>query len=220
MGEGSTLRLKLAVFDVDGTLTEVDSCWRFIHERLGTWRNGGERNAELFFRGEISYDEWARLDVSLWKGVPLRKIRSIVSAIPYVEGVSEVFQFLRGRGVKIVLLSAGLSLIAERIAKEIGVDGYVANELEVSEGKLTGEVKIRVSIKNKGEVLEKLLEKFGVKPNECVAVGDDPTMIPVFQKVGLSIAFNPQNMEVEKWAKITVKGKTLKAILPLIISNL
>lgn len=220
MGEGSTLRLKLAVFDVDGTLTEVESCWRFIHERLGTWLNGGERNAELFFRGEISYDEWARLDVSLWKGTPLSKIRKIVSEIPYRNGVSEVFQFLRGRGVKIVLLSAGLSLIAEQIAKEIGVDDYVANELEVSEGKLTGEVKIRVSIKNKGEVLEKLLEKFGVKPNECVAVGDDPTMIPVFQKVGLSIAFNPQNREVEKWAKITVKGKTLKAILPLIISNL
>lgn len=210
------LKAKLAVFDVDGTLTEVESCWRFIHERLGTWRNGGERNAELFFRGEISYDEWARRDVSLWKGISLSEIQKIVSEIPYINGIGEVFQFLRNKGVKITLLSAGLLLIAERIAKEIGVDGYVANELEISDGKLTGKVKIHVSINNKGEILEKLLKKFDAKPSECIAVGDDQTMIPVFRRVGLSIAFNPQNKEVERNADVTVKEKTLKAILPQI----
>lgn len=38
--------LKLSVFDVDGTLTRVESCWQFIHEKLGTWEKGEKENIE------------------------------------------------------------------------------------------------------------------------------------------------------------------------------
>ena len=206
--------LKLAVFDVDGTLTKVESCWRFVHEKLGTWEKGGKRNAELYFNGVISYEEWARLDASLWRGLSIEKIRGIVSEIPYMDGVREVFSFLRENNVKIVLLTAGLSLLAERIAREIGVDDYVANELETENGRVTGRVKVRVSVSNKGEVLEELMKRFNAKPYECMAVGDDETMIPVFRKVALSIAFNPCNVKVEKQAKIVVKARNLKEIIP------
>ena len=206
--------LKLAVFDVDGTLTKVESCWRFVHEKLGTWEKGGKINAELYFNRVISYEEWARLDASLWSGLSIEKIRGIVSEIPYMDGVREAFSFLRGNNVKIVLLTAGLSLLAERIAREIGVDDYVANELETENGRVTGRVKVRVSVSNKGEVLEELMKRFNAKPYECMAVGDDETMIPVFRKVALSIALNPCNVKVEKQAKIVVKARNLKEIIP------
>jgi len=207
-------RFRLAVFDVDGTLTRVESCWRFIHERLGTWEKGGKRNAELYFSGEISYDDWARMDVALWKGISLKKIRGIVAEIQLVDGIKEVFEFLKRNEVKIVLLTAGLTLLAERLAENFPVDCYVANELEVEGGRLTGRVKVKVSLKNKGEILNKLLEKIDAKPEECLAVGDDETMIPVFQKVGLSIAFDPRSPKVEKYAKVIVKAKSLKEIIP------
>jgi phosphoserine phosphatase len=213
-------KIRLAVFDVDGTLTKVESCWRFVHERLGTWKGGGERNAELYFEGKLSYSEWAKRDVLLWKEVPVERIKQIIWEIPYVDGVKEVFDFLRKKGVKIVLLSAGLSLLAEKIAGEIGCDCYVANELEILDGKVTGNVRVHVSLSNKGEVLRELLRRFRVKPDECLAVGDDKTMVPVFQEVAISIAFNPRSSDVERYAKITVKGETLREILPWIISNL
>jgi len=208
--------LKLAVFDVDGTLTKVESCWRFVHEKLRTWEKGGKRNAELYFNRVISYEEWARLDASLWRGLSIEKIRGIVSEIPYMDGVREVFSFLRESNVKIVLLTAGLSLLAERIAGEIGVDDYVANQLETENGRVTGRVKVRVSVSNKGEVFEELMKRFDAKPYECMAVGDDETMIPVFRKVALSIAFNPCSVKVEKQAKIVVKARNLKEIIPYI----
>ena len=206
--------LKLAVFDVDGTLTKVESCWRFVHEKLGTWEKGGKRNAELYFNRVISYEEWARLDASLWRGLSIEKIRGVISEIPYMDGVREVFSSLRENNVKIVLLTAGLSLLAERIAREIGVDDYVANELETENGRVTGRVKVRVSVSNKGEVLKELMKRFDAKPYECMAVGDDETMIPVFRKVDLSIALNPCNVKVEKQAKIVVKARNLKEIIP------
>jgi len=205
---------RLAVFDVDGTLTRVDSCWHFIHERLGTWAAGGKLNAELYFSGRISYEEWARRDVLLWKESRLERIMEIISEIPYVDGIKDVFEFLHMKNIKIVLLTAGIHLLAERISIEFGADDYIANELVVKNGKLSGEVKVKVSIDNKGEILDEILKKFNVKSEECLAVGDDETMIPVFQKVGLGIAFNPRSPKVEKYAKVTVKAKSLKEIIP------
>jgi phosphoserine phosphatase len=54
---------------------------------------------------------------------------------------------------------------------------------------------------------------------ECVAVGDDETMVPLFEKVGLSIAFNPCSKNVEEHAKIVVKSNSLLDVLPYILDK-
>jgi phosphoserine phosphatase len=207
-------RPRLVVFDVDGTLVKAFS-WQRLHEALGTW-NKGRKYFRQFFDGGISYEEWARLDASLWKGQPIEKIRRIVSAIPYVNGAKDVITSLRKCGFKVVLLSAGLSLVAERIQREIGVDAALANELVVKDGRLTGEVKVNVSFNRKDEALRPLLERFNAEMENCVAVGDDETLIPLFKKVGFAIAFNPQSKKVENYADVVVKSDSLLDVLPLI----
>ena len=94
-------------------------------------------------------------------------IQDIVSNIPYTYGAKEAIKALKKKGFKVVLLSAGLSLVTERIRNEINVDGFIANELIVKNGLLTGEVKVKVSIINKDEVLANMLEKFGVNMDVC-----------------------------------------------------
>jgi phosphoserine phosphatase len=210
-------RFKLVVFDVDGTLIKTHS-WRHLHEALGTW-DRGSKNLELFFRKGISYEEWARLDAALWRGQPLKRIRQIVKAMPYTEGAREAIVTLRRKGFKVVLLSAGLSFITERIQREIGVDAALTNELIVKDGYLTGEVKVNVSFNNKDKALLSILEGFNVGMKECVAVGDDETMVPLFEKVGLSIAFNPCSKNVEEHAKIVVKSNSLLDVLPYILDK-
>lgn len=206
-------KLKLVVFDVDGTLIRAYSSWQHLHEQLGTW-DKGRRYAEQFHQGNIKYEEWARLDVSLWKGLPLQRIQQIVGSIPYVDGTREVITSLRKAGFKVVLLSAGLSLGTERIDREIGVDASLANELVVKNCFFTGEVKVNVSFSNKDEALRRILQGFDVKMDECAAVGDDETMIPLFEKVGLRIAFNPRNKLVERHADIVIKSNDLREVLP------
>jgi len=206
-------KLRLVVFDVDGTLIRVESSWRHLHQQLGTW-DRGRKYAERFFKGFITYEDWARLDASLWRGLPLERVQRIVNDIPYTDGAREVITTLRRRGLVVVLLSAGLSIVTDRIREDIGADDSLANELVVENGLLTGEVKVDVSFSNKGEVLHRFLERFGVTPDECAAIGDDETMIPLFEKVGLGIAFNPRKKVVEKHADVVVKGNDLRQILP------
>ena len=211
-------KLRLVVFDVDGTLMRVVSSWQFLHEKLGTW-DRGKRYAEQFFRGVITYEDWARLDASLWKGLKLERVRQIVDGIPYTDGAQEVVTTLKMNGFKVVLLSAGLSVVTERIEKEIEVDGSLANELKVENGLLTGKVKVNVSVDNKHTVLGRMLKKFNLGMNECAAFGDDETLIPLFERVSLSIAFNPRSWVVEQQADIVVKGDNLREVLPYLLEK-
>ena len=209
-------KLRLVVFDVDGTLTKVVSSWQFLHERLGTW-DRGKQYAEQFFRGIITYEDWAKLDASLWRGLKLERVRQIVDSIPYTNGAQDVITALKRNGFKVVLLSAGLSLVTERVEREIGVDGSFANDLKVENGLLTGEVEVNVSVDNKDTVLLRMLKNFNLRIDECAAVGDDETMIPLFENVRLSIAFNPRSWVVEERADIVVKGDDLREVLPFLL---
>jgi len=209
-------KLRLVVFDVDGTLIKVDSSWRFLHEKLGTWTKG-KQYAELFFQGKITYKEWAQLDASLWKNQSLMNVRKIVNEISYVDGAQKSIWALKKHDVKVALLSAGLSLLSERIERELNIDYSLSNELVVKDGTLTGEVKINVSLDNKEKALNHILHRFGVRSNECCTVGDDESLIPLFKKVALGIAFNPCSEEVEKNADVVVKNEDLRYVLPHIL---
>jgi phosphoserine phosphatase len=211
-------KLRLVVFDVDGTLIRVESSWQHLHEQLGTW-DRGRKYAERFFRGFITYEDWARLDASLWRGLPLERVQRIVNDIPYTDGARDAITTLRRRGLVVVLLSAGLSIVTDRIRGEIGVDDSLANELVVKDGFLTGEVKVNVSFRSKDEALHRILERFDVTPDECAAVGDDETLIPLFEKVGLGIAFNPRKKVVERRADVVVKGNDLRQVLPHLLQR-
>ncbi len=208
---------KMVVFDVDGTLIKSLS-WQHLHETLGTW-NKSRKYFNQFFNGDITYEEWARLDAALWKGQPLEKIQQIVKAMSYTDGAREVLIALKKQSFKVVLLSAGLSFVTERIHKEIGVDDALANELVVKNGLLTGKVKVNVSFTNKDEALYSILKKFHIEMKECIAVGDDETLIPLFEKVGLAIAFNPRSRDLERCADIVVKSDDLHDILPHILNK-
>lgn len=209
--------LRLAVFDVDGTLLKVRSSWQYLHEALGTW-DKGKQYAEQFSQGLIDYKEWAELDAFLWRGQPVEEVKRIIGGMPYTVGAEEVITALRKGGFRVVLLSAGLSLVTERIEREIGVDYALANDIVVEDGVLTGDVKVNVPLDGKLGALQRIAGQFGVKLEECVAVGDDESLVPVLEHVGLGIAFNPWDERLERLARVIIKNGDLRHVLPHIIS--
>ena len=211
--------LKVAVFDVDGTLVEIESSWDYFHEALGTLEEG-LRNAELYYSGEISYEEWAQMDASLWRGLPLAYLEELATRIGLVKGAKEAFRALKEAGIRPILLSSGLDLVVKRVAGELGVEDYVANELEVGpDGLLTGRAIVKVGLRDKLRVLKGLLDGLGLGLGDCVAVGDDESMVPIFGAVRLGVAFNPRSQEVARSAHVVVRSDDLRAILPHILKG-
>jgi phosphoserine phosphatase len=212
------MHIKLVFFDVDGTILQAYS-WQHIHHELGTW-NQAKKHHDQFFRNQITYEEWARLDAALWKNQPLTKIIQIISRIPYTEGATQTLTALKQRGIRTYLLSAGLAQAAERIQRETdAVDDYTANILTARDGLLTGEVKVNVSFNDKDKHAQRILRQFNLAADDCAAVGDDPTLIPLFKKVGLAIAFNPTDESVVKHADIAIRSSDLRDILPYVLGQ-
>lgn len=217
-GKNPSGPMKLAVFDLDGTLIRPRSSWRYLHEKLGTW-DVAKANADLFYDKKITWEEWANLDAKLWKGTCIDDVERIARRCPITRGSRETIRRLRERDFAMAIISGGLSFFAERVGQELKIPNVFANKLKSKDGILTGEVANLVTQTNKCGLLSLLLKRLGLSLQQTVAIGDDFTMIPMFKIVGLSIAFNPSNRDVGQSACVTVNSQTLLHILPYILSN-
>jgi phosphoserine phosphatase len=207
--------LRLAVFDLDGTLKARVSPWRLLHEALGVWSTAAEYR-QRYVQGAIDYYEWARLDASLWEGVELARAESLFAGSPYRPGVRALFQFLRESSVPTAIISTGLDVQASRVAQDLGVWRTVTNELLVSCGRLTGKVRVHVTEDNKGSIMEALCNEMGVARAQCMAAGDGPADIALFARAGLSVAVCPQDQRVRAAATVVMETGDLATLVPLI----
>jgi phosphoserine phosphatase len=203
--------IRLVVFDLDGTLTPVDSLWRYLHEAFGTW-DFGKIAAQKYRRGEITYKEWAETDAGYWAGAPLSEVKEILERIPYRRGAREVFQELKQRKVKTAILSAGLSLLADKAASDLGADFAIANELQSNDGRLTGGIIVRVGVSDKKRIIEQLAAKLQVLLSEVALVGDRAFDLP--HPECLRIAFKPKDDIARQEADFIVEDDDLSRILP------
>lgn len=190
-------RYDLAIFDMDGTLTKVKSSWNHILTEFGGDNTDGYN---AFMNGDIDEDEFMRSDIALWKkakpDVSIKDVARMMRSLPLVDGIQETVAALHYNGMKCVICSGGLSIAAKMIADEFGFDAYMADDLEADEdGLLTGNGIRNVDLRDKGASARVLMERFGAEPERCIAVGNSYGDVPMFDLCGLSIAFNPIDME-------------------------
>ncbi len=208
---------KLVCFDLDGCLTEKDDSWSFIHRNLGVWEDA-KKHRKLFFSGKITYQEWADLDVGLWKGTHRKYLEEIIQQIKLRPNIETVVQKLKEKNLILIIISSGLSFFADRIKEEYNFDFSIANSPIVDEsGLLTGECHTTVRYDDKHLVLHTILENHfkdhTILLKECIAIGDGENDVPLFNEVGFSIAFNPIEESVAKAAdKVVVSGDLLDVL--------
>lgn len=210
------LDIRLVVFDVDGTLTKHSSVWWRLHEHFGTTREG-KLFYDQFFAGAITYDEWADLDAGLWKGKTLSEVMKVVHSTQLALGAEEVIRILKDHHLKTAILSGGLDIMANDIGQRVGIDYVLTNKLYHKDGILTGEVKNRVAWGAKSEVISQISSHFSIPLEKTAFVGDGRNDMSVFEVVGLSIAFNPEDLEVADAADVVIRNDDLRAILPYVI---
>ncbi len=205
---------RLVTLDLDGTLTREPSIWEYIHKRLGKWYGFAEDYQNQFLAGKISYEEFCEHDAQVWKGMKVETLLEIVKTVPFHPGVDELIHYLKQKGLKLSLVSSGLSLLSDWVHQKYGFDYSVSNDLLHENGILTGRVKIQVYFDKKAEWVRKILKKFGVKPEEVIAIGDSKGDMDMFQMVGFSIAFNSSCFDLENIANACVRSRNLTDIIP------
>jgi phosphoserine phosphatase len=202
------------IFDLDGTLTRERSIWEYIHVRLGKWYGFAQEYQKQFLAGKISYEEFCERDAQVWRGMKVEKLLEIVKAVPFHPGADELIAYLRQKGLKLSVVSSGLSILSNWVHQKYGFDYSVSNDLLQENGVLTGKVKIQVYYDKKAEWVKKILEKFKVRSEEVIAIGDSKGDLDMFQMVGFSIAFNSSCSDLDNIANVCVRNQDLADIIP------
>ena len=138
-----------------------------------------------------------------------------MDGIEYTTGAKEVFEQLRVRQIKTAILSAGLTILADKAAKDLNADFALANELGTNDGHLTGEITVRVGVNNKSEVIKEIATDFKVKLREVALVGD--RNFDLSQAECLKIAFKPKDDLARQIADAVVVDDDLRTVLQYLI---
>ena len=212
--------VKLALFDLDGTLTREKSAWEYLHRRLGVWEGHAERYQEAFLRGEIDYPRFCQLDAAMWKGMKINVLEEMLREVPLYEGIEDLVAYLKSQNIKLGIISSGLSLLAEWIKERYGFDFSVANELGATDGVLDGTIRIHVHYDQKGKWVKEAKRRFRAKKEEVLAFGDSLGDMVMFQQAGLSIAFNSRSPRLDEVATLSIQSSDLRDLIPLLASCL
>ncbi|MCI4367972.1 MAG: HAD-IB family phosphatase [Thermoplasmata archaeon] len=207
--------LRLVAFDMDGTLVDADSSWRWVHDHFG---DSNPEALRLFLDDRIDDAEFIRRDIAIWwkhrPGLRLAEVEEILSGVPLMPGAHEMVASVRERGVTTLIVSGGIDLLADRIARQLGIDYVLANGFRVDpEGRLTGEGIIRVPIKSKEGVVERVQAQLDVRPEETASVGNSDIDVGMFRRSGIGIAFQPADEHVRKHASAVVEERDLRGIV-------
>ncbi len=180
---------RLICFDMDSTLIETE-----VIDELAIRAGVGDKVKAITasaMRGEIDFKESFTKRVALLKGLDESVMKDIAEHLPITEGVDRMMSVLKRTGYKIAILSGGFTYFGNYLKARYGIDYVYANELEIKDGKLTGNyVGEIVDGKRKAELLRLLAQVENVNIAQTIAVGDGANDLPMLQTAGLGIAFH------------------------------
>ena len=202
---------RLICFDMDSTLIETE-----VIDELAIRAGVGDQVkaiTEAAMRGEIDFCESFRQRCALLKGLDVSVMQEIAENLPITEGVDRLMRILKKVGFKIAILSGGFTYFGNFLKQKYNIDYVYANELEIENGKLTGNhVGDIVDGKRKAELLRLIAQVEKVDIRQTVAVGDGANDLPMISIAGLGIAFHAKP-KVKATAKQSISTIGLDGIL-------
>jgi phosphoserine phosphatase len=208
--------IQLVAFDMEGCLTAEPTVWEIMHRRLGTWDSHGLPYWERYLAGGVHYDEFARMDVAVWRGAPEGMLHEAARDVPLMSGCAEALNALRRAGVRLALISNGLMCVAGRFEREFAFSHVHANRAVSCEGVLTGGIEIHVPYEDKGRVLREMAAHLGLRREEIASVGDSGADVAMFRESAVSIAVRPREAEVAEAATHVLDDHDLRPILDIL----
>jgi len=194
------MRIKAVIFDIDCTISKTDML-EFIAKNIGKekegeyWENlyhNGLKNTKTLEEKEKAAEYALKGKFSTVEGLKISELKRICSQIKAVDGAKEAFDELFSMDLKIIAISATLLPIAKFFTETYNfhIDKFITSECRTND--VVGKVTLVLTPKRKVEKLKKFLDRYNIKPEECVAVGDSVSEVPIFELIGKerSIGFN------------------------------
>lgn len=205
---------RLVCFDMDSTLIQTE-----VIDELAELAGVGDQVraiTESAMNGEIDFSESFKKRMALLEGLSEEVLQNVAINLPITKGAHRLMKALKYYGYKTAILSGGFTYFGEYLQKELGIDYVYANQLEIKNGKLTGNYLGEiVDGKKKAEYLKAIAEREGIHINQTIAVGDGANDLPMLNLAGLGIAFHAKP-KVKENASTSISSLGLDGILYLL----
>jgi phosphoserine phosphatase len=180
---------KFLIMDVDSTLIQQE-----VIELLAAYAGKREEVTavtEAAMRGELDFAQSLHARVAVLAGLPAGVVESVRAEVVLSEGAAELVAAFKAAGHAVAVVSGGFNQILQPIAEGLGLDYWIANELDIADGALTGKVLGDVVDRAaKEKYLREWAAAEGIPMEHTIAVGDGANDLDMLGAAGIGVAFN------------------------------
>lgn len=205
---------RLVCFDMDSTLIQTE-----VIDELALRAGVGDEVkiiTEAAMNGDIDFKESFKRRMKLLKGLDESVLKEIAHSLPITRGARRLIDTLHSYGFKTAILSGGFTYFGHYLQNKLDIDYVFANELEIVDGKLTGNyIGDIVDGQKKAEFLALLADKEGIDIAQTIAIGDGANDLPMLNLAGLGIAYHAKP-KVKDEAQSSISSIGLDGVLYLL----
>jgi phosphoserine phosphatase len=211
---GLTRRAKrIVLLDMDSTLIQQE-----VIDLLALKAGVGDKVSQITekaMRGELDFAQSLSQRVGLLADSSQEILQQVASEITLTPGARTLVRTLHRLGHKVGVVSGGFLDVIEPLLKELEIDYYQANRLEIVNGKLTGNLTGKIVDRQaKADSLKEFAKQEGVALSQTIAIGDGANDLAMLEVAGLGIAFNAKPA-VRAAADSSISSPYLDAVLYL-----
>ena len=182
--------IKLMVSDMDSTLISIETIDEIAKE-VGL-SNEVSLITEEAMQGHLDFSESFKKRLSILKGARTESFNEVYEdKLKLNPGAQELVNFFKSNDIKTALVSGGIDYFADKVKKQLGIDTYRANEVEIKNEALTGRVVGHIiDAKAKAKYINELCGHYELDPNQVIAIGDGANDLEMMKLAGLSVAYH------------------------------
>lgn len=179
----------LLILDMDSTLIQCE-CIDEIADKVGLKPQVSALNDKAM-RGEIDFAESLLACMTLLAGTEEKILSDVYKQKAVLtDGAEILINNMQLNGWKVGLVSGGFTYFTERLKQSLNLDFAVGNQLEIINGKLTGQlIGEIVTSQTKADCLVEKAALYKISLSQTLAVGDGANDLAMLKKAGLGIAF-------------------------------
>jgi phosphoserine phosphatase len=218
-------QLRALVVDIDGTLWSSNS-WLELTKGLGADANEHIKIFSDYKNGRISYPESKTQLIGLWQGTGNANkpfVTKLLKSWELEASSGVLINLFKAKGFKTTIITSSFDLWAKEVSSKLKIDDYYYNTRTFWDEK-NRLVDYDYDLDQAGKKLSQFnsfCDKYDLKPENCLVIGDEENDIELFKITGNGILIGEDKSRAlakEAWLTYSdissfLKSKELESIL-------